>query len=322
MNLINVEGLDRVTLLSEFTSDHSATGSARRLHHIERWFTSMGLQVTHQAVNENKDAALGRRGRLQAVRNFVRMATVTVPNSNSLTVVAGLGVPHMLKVANGMARSRRVIFDACDSWSLQARYRARTSPMGVVIPIWGGLVQAQAKGIGVSYISKRDADADAALNRRAEVFVIPPVAPLELADLAPVQFPLERIVILGDFNSYHNSRGLRIIARALELLPSETAIRFEAFGPNPPPAFMPIKYKGWAPNLASIYEGNTGVLVTNVVGSGVPNKILEGIASGRPMFAHSAIAERFPEANIFRFDTPLELASLLRTSGADPGVIH
>lgn len=300
--------ITEVLLLSEFPRDQSSTGVSRRIYHLEQWFSARGLRIKYEAINSPTDNR-GRRSRWRSARRYAMAARPAEPNT--LTVVVGLGGPQMLEMALTLSQSRRVLFDACDSWILQARYRVLHDALGTLSPILGAIGQFRARGLRVSYISDRDARADTVISGGADVIVIPPISPPELSRLQPVKWPLQRIVLLADFNSYHNMRGMKIIGEALQLVPASVARLVEAYGPTPPPAEFMIAYKGWAPNLQTIYEGDTGVLVTNVHGSGIPNKILEAMNSGRPMVAHATMARRFPQAHILPYRSARELAAVL-----------
>jgi hypothetical protein len=56
---------------------------------------------------------------------------------------------------------------------------------------------------------------------------------------------------------------------------------------------------GFAPELASIYEGRTAILVPNELQSGVPNKVVEAVAAQRPIVGHESLRELLDDASGF-----------------------
>lgn len=140
----------------------------------------------------------------------------------------------------------------------------------------------------------------------------------QLKELHPVKRPLERFVLVGDFSSYHNREGLEIVYGALGRIEDRLSIPVEVFGPAAPPEGPAcLHYRGWAESLADVYRGNTTVIVTNVGGSGVPNKLVEAIGAGRPTLVHRSLADRYTgDGLITAFDAEDDLAmSLLRACG-------
>src|SRR5690606_26141256 len=101
-------------------------------------------------------------------------------------VVLGLGAPHMLQVARRVSRTRETVFDACDSWSLQetARRTAGVSTISLKVGKW--LARHPSKIAAYSYISNRDAQADAV---DIPTITIPPIVDPALRGLAPVRAP-------------------------------------------------------------------------------------------------------------------------------------
>ncbi|MFG2108115.1 glycosyltransferase [Micromonospora chersina] len=275
-------------MVTEAPASASPPGVRRRQEHIARWLEERGAQVDWLPLDETICGS--RRKRYVRWRQHVSRVRLKC-SGYQYVVVIGLGAPHMLRLAYAVAATVPVLFDACDSWLLQclARLRSRLWPTAIIALFGAALQFGGGRTLTCTYISKRDARWDKVLNFGRQVTVIPPATP-ELKLSAP-SYPLHRVVLAGDFASFHNQPGLKTLLRAAQLLERESSIQFELFGPSAPSIQLPgnVKYCGWASTLEEIYSEDCCVVVTNRLGSGVPNKILEAAGSGRRYAVHRSL---------------------------------
>lgn len=305
----------RALVVSEFRPEHSNPGVRLRHAHVRAWLTEQGIDVTEAYLWDTNGAPRLQRG-LGARRGAGLLRGVS--STDTAVIVLGLCAPHMLGLASRYARHHAVVFDACDSWIGQVSSRARQFRVGLVAPALVGAVRqpASSRRLAISYISERDRVRDQVLNRGRAAFVIPPAAPRGLAALGPVRFPLERVVMAADLGSFHNKLGFSWFLRSALQLADELPVRFEVYGPVPPREPLPpnMRYFGWVDSIRSIYEGDTGVVVPNLAGSGVPNKLLEAAASGRPAVVHRSWEDcRVPPTLRWSFDDPRSLTDAIRS---------
>ncbi|GAA4174984.1 hypothetical protein GCM10022287_19680 [Gryllotalpicola koreensis] len=144
----------------------------------------------------------------------------------------------------------------------------------------------------ITYISSRDAEADARLVGPGQQRVLGIRADPALAGIQPMTGPVQRLVVPADLKSFHNSAFTRAwLSVAAQAAQKYTKRPLEIYGPNAGDMVLPstARHMGWAPSLAHIYDGNTAVLITNVAGSGVPNKFVEAQAARRPIIAHESL---------------------------------
>lgn len=206
----------------------------------------------------------------------------------------GLGEIHVQMLASFLSVFRReVVFDVCDSWLLQWRARRKLSGASSLLSLAGavGLFLAPAS-MGLSYISTRDLDSDRRLVRSRFAFVVPPVAPVSLRNLPNIQTgPISRLVVVADLRSFHNAIGFESLMKAWpEVIRVRPRARLHVFGLNLPSQRIPgVVAKGWVANIDEIYCGNSAVFVTNVEGSGVPNKLVEAVVARRPLVIHESL---------------------------------
>ena len=80
---------------------------------------------------------------------------------------------------------------------------------------------------------------------------------------------------------------------------SGTAAPIKVFGPTAPASPLPagIEYAGWAESLEEIYDGPTGVIVTNIGGTGVPNKLIEALDRNRVTVVHRSLQHHVPSTD-------------------------
>jgi glycosyltransferase involved in cell wall biosynthesis len=272
-------------IVTEFSSDELPTGVAARLRHVQ---SQVGKNYRHVVVNEGPRRGVRVRDRIRRAQSAAEM----FDNSGS-AIIIGLGSPPMLILARRLvARAPSVtVFDVCDSTILQLRARAKSlSPKLIAVGLWMLLLHlTAARRLALSYISERDIHRDRWLNRRRSVRLIRFAEPEVLRTLPPVGAVIDRIVVAGDLNSFHNRTGLSLLAEAIRTAGQVPPI--ELYGPEAPrfESDARIRYVGWAKSVEEIYAGNTAVFVSNVDGSGVPNKLLEAIAAARPVVVHRSL---------------------------------
>lgn len=279
----------RVVVISEHSSDGSPPGRALRLTSLRNWAEASGASVTELAVAGSDT----RSGFLDRIVRVMRWRPPGDLASDAIVIVAGLASPHMWLLAYRLARRHPVIFDACDSWLLQAVAHRAAGTRKSAIPLVGLMVARLGFGgrILLAYISERDALADQGPSRRrGSVIVIPQSRRNELKALEPVRFPLERFVIALDADSFHNRRGLNEFIPALARWAVEAGVVIDLYGKADIPCRPEgIRFQGWAESILQVYEGSTGVFVTNTSGSGLANKILEADTAGRPLVMHESL---------------------------------
>lgn len=274
-----------IVVVSERPLRLSPPGHGRRIESLTAYYENHGHTVTQVAVSE-KGGSLP----LRFLRSLLFSAHRVTDASPELIVVSGLGAPHMLLLARRLARRAKVSFDSCDSWTLQLQHRrtdrARTLPirLGIALLHWRSRIETN------SYISARDSNSDRFSS--IPTVVIPQVVDASLTELKEVAYPLERIVVAADFESFHNRKNASLLLRTLsELAQERPNVRVDIFGKIPADVELPsgVTRRGWVPKLSDVYDGNTGVVITNTSGSGIPNKVLEAIAGRRPMVAHRSL---------------------------------
>ena len=237
---------------------------------------------------------------------------------NRVVVVAGFGAPHMLILANRVAKGQTVIFDTCDSWELQARARSGSAGVSTLPPRVGRWLQPRCRRIAlVTYICARDAAVDSRRDDPSRIRVLPQARNRDLESLPEVSFPLTRLVIAADMRSFHNQAFIRDMGPALGLAVQLGELPpIEVYGHQSTAAPLPegLQFRGWADSLSDVYAGDTGVIVTNAVGSGVPNKYLEAIAARRPVLAQADVehARGRDQDMVYVWRQPQELIPMLK----------
>lgn len=283
----------RVLLVTESDVRSQPPGKARRFGHVWAWGQARSIQMEAKPLRADLS---GRGLALRVVSVLTSIPSIVRATGRGQKVwVLGLGEVHMLLVAMVLAAlGRDVTFDACDSWHLQLSARAKTRGGRPYVARIGAVLQRKASlKLAVSYISERDVDADVSLNGNRSVVVVRPVAPPELSEVKPlVPGRISRLVAPVDLQSPHNIAGLRDLLRAWESIAQVLpAVQLEVFGRGVEGLQgTRVVSRGWAANLVDVYEGQTAVYVANREGSGVPNKLVEAAACGRPVIVHSSIA--------------------------------
>lgn len=303
-----------VSILIEFPADDLPSGLARRYEHIVDVLVGGGSAVSTIVLHTNRPRReTGVRTRLRSAR-AVRSRFADVPVEIPCVVV-GLGTPTMLVAARRLyGTGRRVVFDECDSVLHQLAHRLRTlDPRLISIVLWQLALRLTLRpGIGVTYISQRDEMADRSIALGRRVFVVPPTAPDALRRLPPVRYPLDRIVVPVELASHHTRLGFRMLTDAIRTRTPPVPVHL--YGPTPPAEPLPAgaTYQGYAARLEDVYDGDTAVVILNTSGSGVPNKLVEAAAAGRPVLLHRSLLGRWPtDGAVWVFDDASALSDAL-----------
>jgi glycosyltransferase involved in cell wall biosynthesis len=277
--------IESVLIVCDRDPGNSPPGQARRVESLRSHFSDLAPSVDVRAVSSGASGMLRR----SASALLVGLTLRSLPGR--VVVVSGLGAPHMLLLATLTALRMRTFFDACDSWLMQLDVRKADNAR--LLPIKAGiwLMHLHTRIELVTYISERDREADRRI-LRAPSAVVRQSSPQELLSLARFSGPVRRVVVAADFTSFHNTEGAEIALRVLgKLAGGNSAAKFHLYGRIPDSLVVPqgIVVEGWAETLSEIYAGQTAVLVTNRFGSGVPNKVVEAIAAGRPLLLHKSL---------------------------------
>lgn len=273
-----------VAVLCEFSPEQLHTGVAGRLRHVQSRHPDAKVEWVH---HETPRSAVSLASRLTAARTY------RAPEDADEVIVLGLGSPPMMHLARRLHRQGTPVrLDLSDSVLLQwhAR-RAAANPKLLAVGAWMIALHAISPVLPSAYISDRDARADRFLNRLRPVEVIPASAPPALTSLPAFTWPAQRIVCSGDFSSFHNAAGLDLLLASVRASGSDVPI--ELFGPAAPTQRLPenVVYRGWADSADQLLSGNSVAFISNRGGSGVPNKLCEAIAAGRPVIVHTQLRD-------------------------------
>ena len=273
----------RVTIVCELAPEHLHTGLAGRLRHVQARYPDAQVRWVHDGPRSGVSLAQ----RLRAARTF------DPPGDTGEIIVLALGSPPMMHLARrAHRRGRQVRLDLCDSVLLQWRARrAEASPKLLAVGAWMIALQVSSPLLPAAYISDRDRRADRVLNRLRPVEVIPASAPAALTNLPAFSWPARRVVCSGDFSSFHNAAGLDLLCAAVSTGP--IGVPIELFGPSAPARKLPeqVVYRGWAATTDQLLAGDCVAFISNRAGSGVPNKLCEAIAAGRPVIVHEELRD-------------------------------
>lgn len=279
----------RVLILSEQAEARSSFGRQRRIHSLKGWAIGQGCDVAVASVLQAGDDAKG----WARVGRTLRWRPPAGPMGPDVLLVCGLASPHMLIAAILLSRTRRVVFDACDSWRLLGQsLGANRSPKCILEFVSYLVARCFSRRMITTYISSRDAVADFGQVSRRRVFVIPQlVDDGGLEELAGVEVPLSHIVVAYDAASPHNRVGAQKYLPIVASASRAAGARVLAFGANGL-LNLPdgVEAAGWVPLIRDVYTGNAAVFVTNIAGSGIPNKVLEANAARRPLILHDSLS--------------------------------
>ncbi len=281
-------------LITECDIATTSLGRQRRDASLAAWAEGAAAgKVAHVSV-------LAAEGELSRFRRTMRVIGWRPPawhGRRPVLILSALAAPHMVVLGLLLSRRHRVVIDVCDSWLLLARAQAsQGSPRCLVsLATWMVLRFLSGRCL-LAYISDRDANADRFPPSLHRSFVIPQiVAEEQLLGLKPVAYPLSRIVVAFDPKSLHNRRGTSRYLPALAEWADRDGVSLEVFGGIPAALLPPgVSRAAWVDNLVDVYTGDTAVFVTNVAGSGIPNKVLEASAAGRPLIMHESLTYLLP----------------------------
>lgn len=278
----------RVAVVTETPEDGSAPGKNRRFESLSKWL------LNDPSVSSIENWAVQREegsGHLKRLWNAWRWRAAERATGLNI-VVSALSAPHMILVAHRLAKKNTVVLDVCDSWILQHRSRREQGGAARLFPIVGILAMKFGRRIhAVTYISPRDVKSDARWIKGRKVGVVRQSRPRSLETLEPLQFPVDRIVVPVDVTAFHNQRGVREYLPAIAAWARKTGFRVDVYGRVPSELIPPgLNVIGWVEDLQDVYRGNSVVFVTNVGGSGVPNKVVEAEAAGRPVILHESLS--------------------------------
>lgn len=285
-------------------------GVRRRAEHLLDHYSSEGR--TKLLVMDGSRGRLGRAFGMLRTLTRLRLAT----RRRVEVHLVALFQPTMVAFAalcDAMGIS--VTVDACDSWRLLGDGVEGDEKLARIVRRGARLQAMLRRGVPVSYISRRDADSDRDLNAGRYVFVIAPSVARELRAM-PKLSPgrIERVVVSGDYRSFHVREGMKTLAEAWPRhASSHSAARLDVYGVNMDELDLgPTAHKrGFAADVVELYAGATAVFVPNRRGSGIPNKLLEAVAAQRPIILDRSLADLLePHPWVFPFaDGPtLELA--------------
>lgn len=283
-------GKSRCCLVLAYPLETLGFGVARRVDHILDYYEARGIEVHVRTVGGRSRFPVARY--LSTAVNLCRI--LTEPREVHLHVM-GLMQPRAgLYARLGWLAGHRTTVDVCDSVRLIAESATGAAELEALARRCELVLRRLPNGIGVSYITKRDSEADGNMHHGRSVTVIPVTAARDLGALPAVDLPrIERFVLSGDLSSFHVQEGLRLLddawARHLIAYPDSvldvygrTVSRVEGW--------RSVNLRGFAPSVLSLYEGATAVIIPNMLTSGVPNKLVEAVAARRPIVAHASLA--------------------------------
>lgn len=299
-----------IVILTETPEDNDVPGRHRRYLSVKAWLeASTGRPIQNRSIS-----SVPATGKLSRAARAIRWLNT---DGQRDFVVCGLSAPHMLLLAIRLARSANVVYDSCDSWLLQSQARRAQGGASRFLSIAGVVLTfLSPRFLAVSYISGRDAQADIRIARRQHQILIAQFRDPTLAALPPVEYPITRLVVVADAGSFHTRSSLSEFLPELAVHCGAHGLSLELYGKLDRLSIPPgVEVRGWAPNLSDVYSGNTAVFVTNVSGSGVPNKVIEANTSGRPVLIHSSLSYLKDELSVpaFWFEEKSDIGSALRS---------
>lgn len=279
----------RTVIVLAYPLDRLGNGVVRRVDHLRTYYGEHGTSVDLAVIGGTSASPLKRR--VQGVANLLRLAL----SSRAVHFhIIGLMQPAASRYASfAYSTGHETTLDTCDSLTLIAASAEHDSAVAATAGTLRRLQQDLPAGIKVSYISQRDLEADASLNGSRATFVVPAAAPASLSELPPIQAKhVERFVLAGDFDAYHVREGVAKLETAWRAhCATYTDAQLDVFGMNTSriEGWPNCTIRGFAPDIAALYEGASVTLVPNVFSSGVPNKLIEAVAAQRPVVAHQSL---------------------------------
>lgn len=283
-----------VVLVAEGDPASAPPGIRRRHEHVTSWLTSRQIPFTSRVLLTPSASAGGKARRFLRVLAQRRQLQTELPADSSVMIL-GLGAAHMLLLAGTLARSGQdVWYDTCDSWWMQLKSRTRTRSIGTIAPAVLGLVLQRviSRRLSVSYITERDRRSDRLVNSGRISMVIRPAAPVELLELPPLSGARPtRAVMSADFTAFHNSEGVVAVLAAWPAVARASGVELQLFGKGVESVRLPdgVRSVGWSQSIADIYDGTTLVVISNIGGSGIPNKLIDAVAAQRPVVLHESM---------------------------------
>lgn len=281
----------RVFAVTSYGRHTPMTGGRMRRDHLLSGLAELGHEVDRLTLEGRPGAATGVR----SVRAALDRSVVARVREADVVLLADV---FTAPLAPSVRRTKRpMVLDLCDSpYRLLADAPRRTaadrasylSQRAQLVPVMHGLAPMVDR---LTYISEDDSRVDLRIVPRLPEHTLVPngIAP-ELFEL-----PLDGaqgdgyVGWAADWSYAPNRESLSWFAReVVPLLPPAVMDRFLLFGPQDPLRSLGLvggrlRYGGFAPTLAGLYEG-AAVLVAPVLrGAGMKNKVLEPLAAGRPV---------------------------------------
>lgn len=288
-----------------------SSGFRWRVRALRSWLEEAGFEVLHQPVTKAQLPSAARR-LLATVLSVGRLREQA--NEFDFVLLYGLNAPHMVWLTRRLASHGAVVLDLGDSLALWAQATPWRAQPFFRLKTWmaARLLPKDDERITCSYIASRDAHADSSAGLHNSSIVIPITSPTGLGDMEQYVGPPRRIVVAADLGSPPNRQAFLWFEDAVRSGELDLRIPVEIYGPVKPDHELPegIMFKGWAPRLGDIYEGQTGVFAPTIRGAGVQGKYLEAVAAGRPVVVGRQPAEAIPPyEGALLFESRRELVS-------------
>lgn len=275
--------------------EQRSPGFRLRVGSLENWLHQAGFDVEHRAISTDHQPSVGRR--LVATVKASRRWKVAADDFDVI-VVHAMNAPHMIWFARALRQHDAVVLDMCDSltlWSKAVTWRGGPF-FRLKNVIAKRLISSGCDGMICSYATFRDVQVEASLRPSQSSVAILNSKPSGLDALAPFVGPPTRIVIPADVSAVQNLEALKWFEDAVWSGELQLDLPVELYGPVAPTRRLPlgVVYKGWAPRLRDIYDGQTAVFAPTVRAAGIQNKYLEAVIAGRPVVVGRQPAESIP----------------------------
>jgi hypothetical protein len=260
------------------------------------WLEEAGFEVVHVPVTPKPLPSIATRfaATIRSARAIRRQA-----QEFDVVVLHAMNAPHMVWLSRRLRRHGAVVLDLCDSltlWSQAVPWRV--DPFFRFKNLLAGwLVRVGRANPTCSYVTFRDAQTDKSAGICGSPIVILSTNPSGLDDLERYVGPPTRVVIPADLVASQNAEALGWFEDAVRMGELQLRVPVEVYGPVAPTRDLPdgVEYKGWAPRLRDIYEGQTAVFAPTVRGAGIQGKYLEAVVAGRPVAVGRQPAEAIPD---------------------------
>jgi hypothetical protein len=288
----------RVLVLHDVSQAETRFGVRRRLEHLAFHEEAAGNSVEVRSVVPASRPRPGRPERL--LRVLAESRKWAVADVDKVIVVA-LAAPHMVVLARALAKRLDVPVqvDVCDSSRLLAAERRRTWGRSRRLRAVTSEALARAAfarlppGLTRSYISRRDADADADLSA-SEALVVGPAPLPDLADVGPFVGRPRSVLFPVDGTSVEGRMAVTVLLEVVADSGIDVPIEISGTAPagEPPGA---VRWLGHVPTLHELYARPCVVVSTNAAAHGVQNKLWEAFQAWRPIVAFEAALHWAPE---------------------------